>query len=433
MDRKQQIAAELDEARSRTHALLAPLDDERLTTQYDQLMSPPIWDYAHIGVFEDLWLVQRLSGSPPLDEELMVTYDAIETPRVVRGRRRLLDRPEAGAYVRQVRERVLALLEEVDLESDDPLLRDGFVYDLVVQHEHQHDETILQTLQLTPGRYRESLPALPDAPADVAASDGMVAVPGGRYPIGSDAREPYDNEHPRHEVELDAFEIDRYPVTNGAYMEFMADGGYEREELWSRDGWEWRFIFGIQAPEYWRWERPCWLSICYGHVVPVDPRLPASHVSYFEAEAFARWAGKRLPTEQEWEVAAAWDPVAARCRRYPWGDEPPTRDRANLDQRLLRGAPVGAYPQGRSALGCEQMLGDVWEWTSSDFRAYPGFAAFPYPEYSEPFFEKGFKVLRGGSWATRPRVARNTFRNWDSRLKRQIVAGFRCARDGVSS
>lgn len=431
MDRKQQIAADLDEARRRTHALLAPLDDERLTTQYDQLMSPPVWDYAHIGVFEELWLVQRLSGAPPMDEELMVTYDAIETPRVVRGRRELLDRPRAGEYVRQVRERTLALLEEVDLDAEDPLLRDGFVYDLVVQHEHQHDETMLQTIQLTPGRYRETLPALPDAPSGLATGAEMVGVPAGRYPIGSDAHEPYDNEHARHEVELAAFEIDRFPVTNGAFQEFMADGGYEREELWSRDGWEWRFVFGVQSPEYWRWERPCWLTTRYGHVQPVDPRLPVSHVSYFEAEAFATWAGKRLPAEHEWEVAAAWDPAIGRSRRYPWGDEPPTPDRANLDQRLLREAPVGAYPTGASALGCEQMLGDVWEWTSSDFRAYPGFAAFPYAEYSTPFYGTEFKVLRGGSWATRPRVARNTFRNWDSRLKRQIFAGFRCARDAV--
>jgi iron(II)-dependent oxidoreductase len=431
MDRKQQIAADLDEARRRTHALLAPLDDERLTTQYDQLMSPPVWDFAHIGVFEELWLVQRLSGAPPMDEELMVTYDAIETPRVVRGRRELLDRPRAGEYVRQVRERTLALLEEVDLDAEDPLLRDGFVYDLVVQHEHQHDETILQAIQLTPGRYREALPALPDAPGGLATSAGMVTVPPGRYPIGSDAHEPYDNEHPRHEVELAAFEIDRFPVTNSAFQEFMSDGGYEREELWSRDGWEWRFIFGVQSPEYWRWERPCWLTSRYGHVQPVDPRLPVSHVSYFEAEAFATWAGKRLPTEHEWEVAAAWDPASGRSRRYPWGDEGHTPERANLDQHLLREAPVGAYPAGASALGCEQMLGDVWEWTSSDFRAYPGFAAFPYAEYSTPFYGTEFKVLRGGSWATRPRVARNTFRNWDSRLKRQIFAGFRCARNAV--
>ena len=151
----------------------------------------------------------------------------------------------------------------------------------------------------------------------LATSAEMVTVPAGRYPIGSDVHEPYDNEHGRHEVELAAFEIDRFPVTNGAFQEFIADRGYEREELWSRDGWEWRFIFGVQAPEYWRWERPCWLTTRYGHVAPVDPRLPVSHVSYFEAEAFARWAGKRLPTEQEWEVAAAWDPASGRPRRYP--------------------------------------------------------------------------------------------------------------------
>ena len=433
MDLKQQIAADLDEARGRTHELLGPLDDERLTTQYDQLMSPPVWDYAHIGVFEELWLVQRLSGAPPLDEELMATYDAIETPRVVRGRRRLLDRSQSTSYVGQVRSRTLALLEEVDLDAGDPLLRGGFVYNLVVQHENQHDETILQTLQLTPGLYRRELPGRPDAPIAPGARDGMVAVTGGRYRVGSDAHEPYDNEHACHEVELEPFEIDRFPVSNGAYLEFIRDRGYEREELWSAAGWEWRWVFGIQAPEYWRLDDGRWLTSRCGHVEPVDPRLPVSHVSYFEAEAFARWTGRRLPTEEEWEVAASWAPETGRQRRYPWGDEAPTAEHANLDQRLLGAAPLGAYPRGSSAFGCEQMLGDVWEWTDSDFRAYPGFAPFPYREYSEPFFGAEFKVLRGGSWATRPRVARNTFRNWDSRLKRQIFAGFRCARDGVSS
>jgi iron(II)-dependent oxidoreductase len=167
----------------------------------------------------------------------------------------------------------------------------------------------------------------------------------------------------------------------------------------------------------------------FGRMLPADPALPVVHVSYFEADAYARWAGKRLPTEFEWEVAASWDGGTGCARRYPWGDDPPTPERANLDQQLLTGAPIGAYPEGASALGCEQMLGDVWEWTSSDFRPYPGFAAFPYSEYSEPFFGDGYKVLRGGSWATRPRATRNTFRNWDSRLKRQIFAGIRCARD----
>ena len=427
---KARIASDLASARRRTEELLAPLDEARLTTQYDQLMSPPVWDYAHIGVFEELWLVQRLSGEAPMDSELLHTYNAIETPRVVRGRRELLDPARSAAYLEQVRRRTLALLEEVSLDGDDPLLRAGFLYEMILQHEDQHEETILQTVQLTPGRYREELPALPEGRPVPA---GMVHVPAGRYPIGSDAHAPYDNEHPRHEVALPAFEIDRLPVSNGDFARFIADGGYERQELWSADGWEWRFVFGIEAPEYWARDGERWTTSRYGHRLPVDERLPVTNVSYFEAEAYARWARKRLPTEFEWEVAASWDPVAGRARRHPWGDEPWTPERANLDQGLLSPAPVGAYPAGASALGCEQLLGDVWEWTSSDFRPYPGFVAFPYAEYSEPFFGPGFKILRGGSWATRPRVGRSTFRNWDSRLKRQIFAGFRCARDAEGS
>jgi iron(II)-dependent oxidoreductase len=426
MDLKEQIAADLAEARRRTNELLAPLDQERLTTQYDQLMSPPVWDYAHIGVFEELWLVQTLSGATPLDEELQSTYNAIETPRVVRGRRKLLGFPESAAYLERVRDRALTLLEEVSLDDGDPLLRGGFVYDLIIQHEHQHDETILQTLQLTPGVYRDQLPELPRG-EDLEPD--MVRVPAGRYPVGSDAHEPYDNEHPRHEVALEAFEIDRLPVTNGRFLQFMEEGGYASREHWSPEGWEWRWLFDVQAPEYWSREDGRWLTSRFGLRLPVDPRLPVLHVSYFEAEAFARWAGKRLPSEFEWEVAASWDPQSGSQRRYPWGDQPAGEQLANLDQRLFSTAPVGAYPMGASPLGCHQMLGDAWEWTSSDFRPYPGFVPYPYPEYSEPFFGDGFKVLRGGSWATRPRVARNTFRNWDSRLKRQIFSGFRCARD----
>src|SRR6266700_2583133 len=319
MELKTRIARDLDEARRRTRQLLAPLDETRLTTQYDQLMSPPVWDYTHIGVFEELWLVQRLSGAPPMDEGLLTTYNAIDTPRVARGRRELLDPARSTVYLDEVRRRTLALLEEVDLENGDPLLRDGFVYELILQHEDQHQETVLQTIQLTPGPYVAELPPLPEGrpvPAD------MVAVPAGRYLIGRDGHEPYDNEHPRHEAELGAFEIDRFPVSNGDYLRFMAGGGYEREELWSPDGWEWRFIFGIEAPEYWSRDGDAWATTRCGHRLPVDERLPVTHVSHFEAEAYARWAGKRLPTEPAWGVAASWDPVAGRARRHPWGDEP---------------------------------------------------------------------------------------------------------------
>jgi iron(II)-dependent oxidoreductase len=423
---KQRIASDMEEARERTHRLLAPVDDERLVAQHDPLMSPPVWDYAHIGVFEELWLVQNMAGAPPLDADLMSTYNALDTPRVSRGRVRLLDRQQTLPYLARVRERALALLEEVDLEGDDPLLRDGFVYDLVLQHEHQHDETILQTLQLMPGGYLTEAPALPEGRPVVS---DMVAVSAGRYPIGTDAHEPYDNEHGRHEVELAAFAIDRLPVSNGDYLRFIEDGGYTRQELWSPDGWDWMLTFGSEAPEYWLRDGGVWLTNRFGVRAPVDPRLPVTNVCYFEADAYARWAGRRLPTEFEWEVAAAWDPETGRARRHPWGDDPPTPELANLDQRLFSPAPVGAYPRGASAFGCEQMLGDVWEWTSSHFLPYPGFRAFPYEEYSQPFFGPTFRVLRGGSWATRPRVARTTFRNWDSPIKRQIFAGFRCASD----
>ena len=424
--RKGQIARDLEEARRRTEELLRPLDDEQLTVQYDALMSPPVWDYAHIGVFEELWLVDTLSGAPPLDDRLLHIYNPIDTPRVARGRAPLMGRDQTRTYRSEVRRRALGLLEEVDLDADDPLLKDGFVYDLVIQHEHQHDETILQTIQLTPAPYAGRILDLPEG-RDVETD--MVTVAAGTYLIGSDANEPYDNEHPRHPVDIGAFRIDRFPVSNGQFLEFVADGGYRRRELWCSDGWDWRTTFDIEAPEYWSAHPDGWRTVRTGVEVAVDPSLPVCHVSWFEADAFARWAGKRLPTEFEWEVAAAWDPTNGSMRRHPWGDGGWTTERANLDQRLFSAAPVGAYRAGASALGCEQMLGDVWEWTASDFRPYPGFRAHPYPEYSEPFFGTGFKVLRGASWATRPRVARNTFRNWDSRLKRQIFAGLRCAQE----
>jgi gamma-glutamyl hercynylcysteine S-oxide synthase len=427
-DMKVRLAEGLAEARRNTERLLAPIDDVTLTTQYDQLMSPVVWDYAHIGVFEELWLVQAISGAEPIDGSLEHTYNALDTPRVVRGHRKLLDRTESAAYLADVRRRTLNLLEEVDLAGDDPLLREAFVYKLVLEHEDQHDETILQTIQLNPGIYLDQRPTVP--PGRPVAQQA-IAVPAGTYPIGSSLHEPYDNEHPRHQARVEGFAIDRLPVSNGDYLEFIQDGGYRRREVWSPDGWEWNQTFGTGMPEYWSEKDGAWWVTSYGQRVPLDRRLPVQHVCYFEADAYARWAGKRLPTEFEWEVAAAFDPGTGEHRRYPWGDQPPTPERANLGQISFQPAPLGAYPEGASACGCEQMLGDVWEWTSSDFRPYPGFTAFPYNEYSEPFFGDGFKVLRGGSWATRASVARTTFRNWDSRLKRQIFAGLRCAQDAI--
>ncbi|HEV3232332.1 MAG TPA: ergothioneine biosynthesis protein EgtB [Candidatus Dormibacteraeota bacterium] len=452
MDVKERIAMDLEEARRRTETLLAPVDDARLMAQQDRLMSPLVWDYAHAGVFEELWLVQQLSGSAPIDERLMHLYDAFENPRAKRAELALLDRHQAMAYRDQVRNRVLSILEEVDLESDDPLLQRAFVYQMIVEHEHQHDETILATLQLLQGGYRPALPATP--PGREVARDA-VRVPAGDYPAGTDDHAPYDNEHPRHPVRLAEFEIDRFPVTNGDYAAFIADGGYRRRELWSDAGWEFVQAEGLEAPKFWRRDAgpetdhrgpatgdaavagdrragtaAAWRVDRFGHDVEVRPDLPVMHVCWHEAEAYARWAGKRLPTEFEWEVAASFDPATGAQRRYPWGDDPPDATRCNLDQWLYGCAPVGAYPGGASAFGCEQMVGDVWEWTSSDFLPYPGYRTFPYAEYSEVFFGGDYKVLRGASWAARPSVARVTMRNWDHPIRRQIFAGFRLASGG---
>jgi gamma-glutamyl hercynylcysteine S-oxide synthase len=341
---------------------------------------------------------------------------------------------ETLQHLADVRSRALAGAVCFDPESDNPLLRDGFVYHMVLQHEYQHDETILQTLRLKQGApYRPPYAfTLPASSAALATDGAMVNFPGGTVRMGTyDRRAAYDNERALHEVELAPFSIDVTPVTNAQYLEFMRAGGYTREEFWSQAGWKWRNENAdVAAPKYWVTEGDDWLVQRYDTLDPVAPTHPVMHVCYYEAEAFAHWANKRLPTEQEWEAAASWDPARRVQYVYPWGDRPVTVADANLDQLMFNTTPVGSYTTNRSPIGCYGMLGDVWEWTASDFQPYPGYETFPYPEYSEIFFGSEYKVLRGGSWATRPGVIRNTFRNWDYPIRRQIFSGFRCARDG---
>jgi iron(II)-dependent oxidoreductase len=295
----------------------------------------------------------------------------------------------------EVRKRALEVLDEVELDdTDDPLLRDGFVYELLLAHEHQHNETMLQLLQMVDGYepVERDLEPLRERPSE---GPEMVLVDGGRRQVGAGAeRFAYDNERPRHEVELAPFWIDRTPVTNAAFTAFVEETGAAPPMYWERDG------------------HGGWARRTCGRDEPLDPARPVIHVDWHQASAFARWVGKRLPTEAEWEVAAAGA----------------TRERANLDQLAFACAPAGAYADAPAACGAGQMLGDVWEWTSSEFTAYPGFEAFPYSEYSEVFFGGEHRVLRGGSWATRRSVIRPSFRNWDLPQRRQIFAGLRCAR-----
>ena len=377
------IAAQLARARARTLELLEPLADEQLLRQVSPLMSPLVWDLAHIGHFEELWLLRELGGAPPLRAEHDDVYDAFAHERSERGELPILPPEAARAFVADVRRRVEAVLAAAPPESDDPLLAGGFVYGMVLQHELQHVETMTQTLQLAgfPG------PA-PGAPPEVGAA-GDVRIAAGSFTLGTES-EPwaYDNERPAHEVDLPAFHIDRGLVTNAAFGTFAAAGGYRDRSLWTDEGWAWVESERPEGPLFWQRDGDTWSRRRFDRVEPLPPDEPVQHVSWYEADAYARWAGGRLPTEAEWE-------------------------------KSVRVAPGEL----------EHANGAVWQWTASPFTGYPGFRAFPYAEYSEVFFGDEYRVLRGGSWVTDPVVARPTFRNWDYPQRRQIFAGIRCARD----
>jgi gamma-glutamyl hercynylcysteine S-oxide synthase len=430
----EQLAALLSDVRARTELLIAPLSAGDLHVQHDPLMSPIVWDLGHIAGFEELWLLRHLerpfTGLAALGE-MPGLFNPFEHPRRERGKLVLPPAAECRAVMAEVRERVLERLAQVDFASPSPLTGDGYVYRMVAQHEAQHGETILQTVQLKRGApYHSPDRVEPPRLAAPQRAGAMVRFPGGTVQIGTDDRgAAYDNERLRHAVRLAAFDIDETPVTNGAYLEFMEAGGYRDSAWWSEAGRAWLAESAAQAPKYWHCEGGEWWTRTMDVDAATDSSHPVVHVCYYEAEAFARWAGKRLPTEAEWEAAATWDPASGASRLFPWGDATPTRALANIDQLTFGTAAAGAYPLNRSPIGCMGMIGDVWEWTASEFAPYPGYESFPYREYSEVFFGPEYKVLRGGSWATRPVATRSTFRNWDLPIRRQIFSGFRCVRD----
>ncbi|PRX45125.1 iron(II)-dependent oxidoreductase [Prauserella shujinwangii] len=420
-------AETLSRARDRSTLLTDAVDDGDLVRQHSKLMSPLVWDLAHIGSQEELWLVRDVGGREPLRPDIDDLYDAFQHPRAERPSLPLLGPAEARRYVGEVREKAFDVLEKAPLAGT-RLTHAAFAFGMIAQHEQQHDETMLATHQLRKGEPVLHAPAPP--PRRTGPVPAEVVVPAGSFLMGTSV-EPWalDNERPAHEVHVDAFAIDTFPVTNAQYAEFIEAGGYRQRRWWSDAGWDYRSRHDIGAPRFWRREADGWRRTRFGVDEAVPPDEPVVHVSFHEAEAYAAWAGKRLPTEAEWEKAARYDPATGRSRRYPWGDDEPGPEHANLGQRHLRPAVAGAYPGGASPLGVHQLIGDVWEWTSSDFTGYPGFTAFPYREYSEVFFGPEYKVLRGGSFGTDPVAIRGTFRNWDYPIRRQIFAGFRCARD----
>lgn len=375
------LADRLRATRRRTLALVAGLNDAALERVHSRLMSPLVWDLGHIAAFADLWMARRASAPPALHPALFGIYDAAETPRAQRGTLPMLRPGDAREYLDAMLDRALAALQDADLSPDaaEPLDREGLVWHLIAEHEEQHQETMLQCLQLAvPGTAggavgRELRPAGP--------GPRIVRIPGGRHVIGATEGFSYDNERPAREVELPAFGIHRAPVTAGEWRAFVADGGYRDPRWWTASGWAWRAAEDVQRPRFWIDDGGA--QIVFGAVRPPDDDVPVIHVSAHEADAYARWAGARLPTEFEWEAAAA--------------------------AGVLDGA------------------GQVWEWTSSVFTAYPGFTAYPYREYSQIFFDGGYRVLRGGSFASSQATHRRTFRNWDHPQRRQIFSGVRLA------
>src|SRR6478752_6496895 len=353
-----ELVAELQAQRKRTLALLDHLSDADVERGIDPIMSPLAWDLGHIAAYEDLWLNHRFAGTRLLHPELAEFYDAFETPRAVRGDIEILGRADALAYLADVRERVLTAAARL---GTDPVL-----HELVLRHEMQHTETMRQCMALG-----GLLPAGEPRMRGVGgADDEFVTIAGGTFALGADdAGFAYDNERPRHAVDVPTFQIGRRPITNGSWRHFTEGGGYVRREWWSDEGWAWKEEYDIGNEAGWTTR-------------PDDE--PVVHVSWFEADAFARSRGARLPTEAEWEKASTWGQLDA--------------------------------------------TGLVWEWTASHFGGYPGFVAHPYREYSEVFFGDGYRVLRGGSWAAHPRVAGTTFRNWDLPQRRQLFSGVRLAR-----
>ncbi|MGZ4464089.1 MAG: ergothioneine biosynthesis protein EgtB [Nocardioides sp.] len=418
---RETTARGLEGARERT-LRLTDVDDVELTTQHSALMSPLVWDLAHIGQQEDLWLLRGGDASAQglLSARVEKLYDAFEHPRATRVTLPLLTPAEARRYLSDVRGRVLDALGSADEERLFPFV-------MVEQHEQQHVETMLATHQLRDGEplLGAGAPLPPGRPVPADA----VLVPAGPFTLGVDAEtEPFslDNERPAHTVDLPAFRIGRVPVTNAEWQRFVEAGGYDEPHWWSERGWAHRVEAGLERPLFWSADGS---RRRFGLVEDVPPDEPVQHVCFFEAEAYAAWAGARLPTEQEWEKACAWDPALGRRRRWPWGDSEWTPALANLGGDALRPAPVGAYEAGASAYGVEQLVGDVWEWTSSSFEPWPGFAPMLYADYSAPFFGGDYHVLRGGSWAVGGASVRPSFRNWDHPVRRQIFCGVRLAWD----
>ncbi len=451
------------ETRKRTLDLVIDLSDEQMIGPLLPIVNPPLWEIGHVAWFQEWWVLRHLHKQKPIIEGGDALYNSAEVTHESRWELKLPSREKTLEYMQLVLDRVSDAVSSKDLSEEEkyfPLL--------VTFHEGMHDEALTytrQTLAYPPPRLNSASTTKIDTEIKGGPLPGDVEIPGGTFMLGATENFPFvfDNEKWAYQVSVKPFRIARASVTNGEFAAFVEDGGYGRHDFWSKEGQRWLESGGgldlehsfskfwskegprtsdwssssrrVEHPVYWQRESGGrWLRRRYNELVPLEEHLPVIHVNWYEAEAYCNWAGRRLPTEVEWESAASGEPTrdgcesAGRKRRFPWGDEPPTPDRANLDWSAGGCVDVGALPLGDSAFGCRQMIGNVWEWTATDFRPYPGFVIDPYREYSQPWFEN-HKVLRGGCWTTRSHLIRNTWRNFYTPDRRDVWAGFRtCAK-----
>ncbi|MGH9793786.1 MAG: selenoneine synthase SenA [Candidatus Acidiferrales bacterium] len=433
-----ELATWVRDARRRTLELVADLSDEQLMGPRLPIVNPLLWEIGHVAWFQEKWVLRHAGSQPPLRADADSLYDSAAIPHDTRWDLPLPSRADTIAYMLSVRDRILERIEQGKL----PQL-DRYFITLAVFHEDMHTEAFTYARQ-TLGYPAPVFSGLPPAhSAEAGPLPGDVEIPGGRFPLGALREEPFvfDNEKWAHPLEVRPFAIARAAVTQAEFAAFVEGQGYRRREFWSEPGWRWRESAGpdgvgagAEHPLYWKREAAGrWLRRDFDRWLPLEPHRPVLHVNWFEAQAYCNWAARRLPTELEWEVAASAAPAPAGTelggikRRFPWGDDLPAPERANLAWRAMGAVEVGALPASDSGFGCRQMIGNVWEWTASDFAPYPGFQIDPYREYSQPWFGT-HKVLRGGAWPTQPRLLRNTWRNFYTPDRRDVWAGFRTCR-----
>ena len=411
----------LTDARRRTLELQADLSDEQMRVPQLPIINPIVWELGHVAWFQEKWVLRHLRGEPPVRPDADVLWDSAAIAHDDRWQLPLPTRAATLVHLKETFDRAIDRLPGGEVPDEV-----AYFYWLAVMHEDMHGEASTYTRQ-TLGYAAPGPAVAAEPPAPAAPVSGDVFIPGGEFLLGAapGATFVFDNEKWAHPVRVAPFSIARTSVTNGEFAAFVDDEGYQRHDLWSEEGWTWRQHAGAEHPLYWSRETGRWFRRHYDKTVPLGANLPVIHVNWYEAEAYCHWAGRRLPTEAEWEMAASREPASSRKRAYPWGDRPASPQRGFLDARSIGCGPAAAFSQSDSAFGCRQMLGNVWEWTASDFRPYPGFVIDPYKEYSEPWFTPAYKVLRGGCWATRSRLIRNTWRNFYTKDRRDVFGGFR--------